>query len=98
MNYEIDEEHQHIMREISQPGKPVDLDSMNEKVSICSFGLVWFLCIFMSIFALFLIWMNQAFEMMFKGLGINEEIDFAGVCASQCPVSTVMDAFFDPSQ
>ena len=55
MNYEIDEEHQHIMREISQPGKPVDLDSMNEKVSICSFGLVWFLCIFMSIFALFLI-------------------------------------------
>jgi hypothetical protein len=42
--------------------------------------------------------MNQAFEMMFKGLGINEEIDFAGVCASQCPVSSVMDAFFDPSQ
>ena len=40
MNYEIDEEHQHVMREISQPGKPVDLVSMNEKVSICSFGLV----------------------------------------------------------
>jgi|LauGreDrversion4_2_1035121.scaffolds.fasta_scaffold2204567_1 hypothetical protein len=34
--------------------------------------------------------------MMFKGLGTNVEIDFAYVCASECPVSTVMDEFFKP--
>jgi hypothetical protein len=43
----------------------------------------------------------QAFEMMFKGLGtkeeVNVEIPFAQVCASECPVTTVMDHFFQPN-
>ncbi len=35
--------------------------------------------------------------MIFKGLGTNVEIDFAHVCASECPVSTAMDEFFKPN-
>lgn len=81
IDYDIDEEHQHIMQVITQPGKTVDWESMQAKISSCSFGL--------------------AFEMMFKGLGtkeeVNVEIPFAQVCASECPVTTVMDHFFQPN-
>ena len=43
LKYEIDQEHQHIMKDITQPGKTVDWDSMLAKISTCSFGLVLFL-------------------------------------------------------
>jgi Ca2+-binding EF-hand superfamily protein len=43
LEYEIDQEHQHIMKDIGQPGKTVDWDSMLAKISTCSFGLVLFL-------------------------------------------------------
>jgi Ca2+-binding EF-hand superfamily protein len=42
IDYDIDEEHQHIMQVITQPGKTVDWESMQAKISSCSFGLVQF--------------------------------------------------------
>ncbi len=35
--------------------------------------------------------------MMFKSLDANVEIKFPRVCASECPVSTVMQKNFDPN-
>jgi hypothetical protein len=35
--------------------------------------------------------------MMFKSLDADVEIKFPRVCASECPVSTVMDRFFEPN-
>jgi Ca2+-binding EF-hand superfamily protein len=46
IDYDIDEEHRHIMQVIAQPGKTIDWDSMQAKISSCSFGLVWGLCFF----------------------------------------------------
>ena len=40
MEYEIDGEHAHLMQEISNPGKLMDLNAMEENLSKCSFGLV----------------------------------------------------------
>jgi hypothetical protein len=35
--------------------------------------------------------------MIFKCLDANVEIEFARVCATECPVSAVMDKFFTPN-
>jgi hypothetical protein len=49
--YDIDPEYQHVMKDIAQPGKIVDIDTMNEKISCCSFGLVCCSCTFTSLIA-----------------------------------------------
>jgi hypothetical protein len=53
IEYEIDQEHQHIMKTIEQPHKTVDWDSMLARISICSFGLVLFLILSRSIWLFF---------------------------------------------
>ena len=51
LDYEIDGEHAHLMREIPQPSKPtLDLNAMQEKISTCSFGLVCFCLFFWTLF------------------------------------------------
>jgi Ca2+-binding EF-hand superfamily protein len=99
--YDIDPEYQHIMKDIVQPGKTVDIDSMNEKISCCSFGLVCCLCTFASLVSSSFVRdtfhyspMCQAFEMMFKSCHMNVEIDFARVCQTEFPVTHVMNCFF----
>ena len=101
--YEIDPEYQHLMTGILQPGKTINLESMNAKIASCSFGLVGF-CVFVPRLSFFCLSIDtfcpscifQAFEMMFKALDMNAEIDFARVCQSECPVTSVLKSFFGP--
>jgi hypothetical protein len=40
---------------------------------------------------------HQAFEMMFKSLDANVEIDFAHVCTTEAPLSIVIFKTFEPN-